>query len=226
MASNKSIWFHIGHALERARHAAPPSGGSLQGLSERSEKKTQRSTERHDPEVPALPASDELLAAGLAMAVDRALAAWTGRSRPGFGGLLRAGAAGAGAALLVELVRPLLSPDGDRSALGRTTADRMLAGVGHGLVYGSVVEPRVPGPPVLKGALFGSVEYAADPLGGLSGLLGRHAPQRKLPVVGGVFDELDAHERAYLEHVAFGIALAVLYGSRRESNGMRSEDDE
>jgi hypothetical protein len=226
MASKKSIWFHLGHALERARHAAPSSGASLKGLTERSEKRTQPSSERHDPEVPALPSGDELMAAGLAMAVDRALAAWTGRSRPGFTGLLRAGAAGAGAALLVELVRPLLSAGGDLPVLDRSTADRMLAGVGHGLVYGSVIEPRVPGPTVVKGALFGSVEYAADPLGGLSGLLGRHAPHRRLPVVGGVLDELDAHERAYLEHVVFGIALAVLYGSRPASNGMRPEDDE
>jgi hypothetical protein len=225
MASTKSFWFRLGHALERAR-STPPSRRPLQGLAERSDERAEPSTGRRSPEVPALPSGDDLLAAGVAMAVDRALAAWTGSRRPGLSGLLRAGAAGAAAALLVELVRPLLTGEGDRPRLDRTTADRMLAGVGHGLVYGSVVEPRVPGPPALKGALFGSVEYAADPLGGLAGVLGPHAPQRRLPVVGGMLDELEPHERAYLEHVVFGITLALLYGSRSSSNGMRPEDDE
>jgi hypothetical protein len=106
------------------------------------------------------------------------------------------------------------------------TGARVLVGAGQGLLYGAVVEPRLPGPTLLKGALFGSAEFAANPAGGLSHLVGAHAPQTRLPLVGTLLDDLDAHERTYLEHVTFGIALAVLYGSSPASNGMVAEDDD
>lgn len=166
------------------------------------------------------------MAAGVTLVVDRALAAWSGRSAPGFVRLLRAAAAGAAAALLVDLVRPLLHDDDGLPELDRDTVGHLLAGIGEGLVYGGVVEPRVPGPALLKGALYGSVEYAVHPLGGLSGILGSHAPQRKVPFLGAVFDELDGSDRAYLEHLVFGIALALLYESSSSSNGIRPDDDE
>ncbi|NIX22339.1 MAG: hypothetical protein GWN07_21900, partial [Actinobacteria bacterium] len=72
--------------------------------------------------------------------------------------------------LLADLVRPLLRDDADLPGIDRDTAEHMLAGLGQGLIYGGVVEPRVPGPALVKGALFGSLEYAVHPLGGLSGL--------------------------------------------------------
>ncbi|MGB1657044.1 MAG: hypothetical protein ACPHO4_06810, partial [Longimicrobiales bacterium] len=75
------------------------------------------------------------------------------------------------------------------------------------------------------GALFGSAEYMADPLGGVSGLLGRHAPQNRLPVVGDLLHRLEDHEQAWLEHVAFGIALAVIYESSDSSNGILADDE-
>jgi hypothetical protein len=223
MASKKSIWFRIGNALERTRHTASTPGRSVARLDARGERQRRRPPTKSDRSAPSVPSGDELMAAGIAMAVDRALAVWTGRSRPGITGLLRAGAAGAAAALLADLLRPLLRGGADPPEVDDSTADRILAGVGQGLVYGSIIEPRVPGPPIVKGALYGSIEYAADPVGGLAGLLGSHSPQRKLPVVGGVLDRLDAKDRIYLEHVVFGITLALLYGSNRSSNGIRPE---
>ena len=139
---------------------------------------------------------------------------------------MRAGAAGAAAALLVELVRPLLHGDAGLPILDRATGDRLIAGVGQGLVYGALVEPRVPGPALVKGALYGSVEYAADPIGGLSTVFGSHTPQARIPGVGEFLDGMDPHDRAYLEHVVFGIALALLYESSSSSNGIAPEDDE
>jgi hypothetical protein len=87
-----------------------------------------------------------------------------------------------------------------------------------------VIEPRVPGPSVLKGALFGSAEYAADAAGGLVRILGAHAPQRRLPFVGRMLEAIDPHDRVYLEHLAFGVALAILYGSSVPSNGMFADE--
>jgi hypothetical protein len=89
-----------------------------------------------------------------------------------------------------------------------------------------VIEPRVPGPSALKGALFGSAEYAADAAGGLARILGAHAPQRRLPFVGRMLEEIDSHDRVYLEHLAFGVALALLYGSSAPSNGIVSDDED
>jgi hypothetical protein len=222
MAGKHSIWYHIGHALERARHTEP-ARRAVTGLAER--KETKKSVAERDDERPAIPSADELMTAGAAVVVDRVLATWSGRKAPGLTRLIRAGAAGAAAALLVDLVRPLVTGERDRRLLDEGTTDRLLAGAGQGLVYGVIVEPRLPGPAVMKGAVYGSAEYWADPVGGLSGLLGGHAPQRHLPVLGDVMDALGDHERAYLEHLVFGIALALLYESRSSSSGILPDDE-
>jgi len=148
------------------------------------------------PGAEPIPSTDELVAAGLAVVVDRVLASWSGRRAPGFTRLLRAAAAGATASVLSDLVRPLVTGSRDRAPIDQGTVDRMLAGAGQGLLYGAVVEPRLPGHAVVKGAVYGSAEYWTDPMGGLSHLLGGHAPQRHLPVLGEVLDGLEDRERA------------------------------
>jgi hypothetical protein len=170
--------------------------------------------------------TEELITTAITVLAGRVLAAWRPRRRPGPIRLLRAALAGGGAALLLDLVRPLLVGRPALPVLDGETAGRLLAGVGQGLVYGTVVEPRVPGPALLKGALFGSAEYAADPAGGLGHLLGAHTPQGRLPVVSQLLDEIDVHDRAYLEHLVYGVALALLYGSSRSSNGIRPDDED
>ena len=230
MSSKKSIWFHLGHALERARQAPDRSGRTLSGLAERRSDPPPERNGRGLPirteGPPELPAADELIAASLAVAVDQLLGRWTGARAPSVTGLIRACAAGATAAILVDLVRPLLRGDAEARPLDENTADRLLSGVSQGLMYGGLVEPRLPGPPILKGAVYGSVEYAADPVGGLNALLGSHAPHSRIPFVGDLLDGVDDHERAYLEHQIFGIALAILYDSRPSSSGIDDEVDE
>lgn len=224
MASTNNIWFQIGHAIERARYGVPAKGASVASLRDRlAQRGEQRVHERESR--PTVPTSDDLITAGVAMIVDRILGSWGRRADPGFTRLLRAAASGAAAALIVDLVRPLLRGEPGLPALDRETADRIIAGAGQGLVYGAVVEPRVPGPSLAKGVLFGSAEYMADPLGGVSGLLGQHAPQNRLPVVGDVLHRLEDHEQAWLEHVAFGIALAVIYESSDSSNGIFHDEE-
>jgi hypothetical protein len=101
-----------------------------------------------------------------------------------------------------------------------------LTGVAQGLAYAAVVEPRLPGPGVLRGAIYGAVEYAVVPLGGLTKLFGKATPQGRLPVVGRVLDRVDAHDRVFLEHLAFGVVIGALYGARGESSGIRFEVDD
>lgn len=222
MASKKSLWYRIGFALERAKHPIPSAGEKLTGLAERARERLPR---RLDEEGGKGLSTEDLMSAGLILAAGKMLDAWRPRREVGLSALLRAAAAGAGAALLIDLVRPLIAGRPAVAVFDGETAERLLAGAGQGLLYGAVVEPRIPGPPLLKGALFASAEYAADPAGGLTRLLGGHAPLRRLPVVGDLLHGLDAHDRTYLEHLTFGIALAVLYGSSPSSNGILPEED-
>ena len=138
--------------------------------------------------------------------------------------LLRASAAGAGAALLLDMVKPWLAGRAEVPALDQDAATRLLLGAGQGLLYGTVVEPRVPGPPVVKGAVFAIAEYLADPAGGLTQILGAHMPHSRLPVVSDLLEDLEPHDREVLEHLAFGITLAVLCGASPSRNGSADSD--
>ncbi len=222
MASEESIWFRVGYALERARRAQG-ARKTLTSLADRDAETTDG-----EPRRPTLawPSADELVSSGVAALISGLLDARRPSNGTRLGRLLRAGAAGAGAALLLDVLRPLLSGTPSLPTVDRDTGDRVLVGIGQGLVYGAVVEPRVPGPPLLKGALFGSAEYATDLAGGLSHLLGAHAPQGRVPVLGDFLESLDSHDRRYLEHVVFGIALALLYGSSPSSNGILVDGEE
>ena len=222
MPPKQSFLFRLGYALERARQGPPAAGRSLKGIAERQAKPSGGEGRPSQ----AWLSVDDIITSGAAAAAAKVLDGWKPRKQAGALQLLRAGAAGATAALIVDVLRPLLRGGHGVGPFDAETGDRLLAGIGQGLVYGAVVEPRVPGPILVKGALYGTAEYAADPLGGLSRVLGAHAPQRRLPVVGHLLEDLDPHDRAYLEHVIFGVALAVLYGSSSSSNGMRIELEE
>ena len=225
MPHKKSLWYKVGFALEKARQAPASGGRALASLKDRTKPAAEKRS-RKIPNPETWPTADELVASGAAALAGRVLDGWIPRSHGGAARLIRAGVAGATAAFVVEVVRPFLEGRIEAPTLDRKLVDRLLVGAGQGLVYGGVVEPRVPGPAMVKGALYGSAEYAVDPMGGLSHLLGGHAPQGRLPVVAHLLEDLDGHDRAYVEHVAFGMALAILYGSSPSSNGIRVETDE
>jgi hypothetical protein len=220
MTSEESLWYRLGYALEGAK--VPTAAGKAKDGGKRTPKR-RRGAPAAESESST---GDALVTAGIAAVAARLLDAWEPKREVGFKRLLWAGASGAAAALLLDVVKPLLRGEGGLPALDRETADRVLAGVGLGLIYGAVVEPRVPGPALLKGALFGSADYAAEAAGGLTRLLGAHAPHGKLPFVGRIFEDADAHDGAYLEHLAFGVTLALLYGSSPSSNGIVEDDGE
>ncbi|MBM4184622.1 MAG: hypothetical protein FJ207_10480 [Gemmatimonadetes bacterium] len=231
MTSEESLWYRLGYALEggkvtqtggKARPRRAGRGGRPRGGRTEREGRTrpsQAETERES----AL--TDDLVTAGIAAAAARLLDAWQPSRKAGWKRLAWAGAAGAAATLLIDLLKPVLRGKPELPEFDRDLLERLLAGAGQGLIYGAVVEPRVPGPPLLKGALFGSAEYAAAASGGLGRLLKAHAPQARLPLVGQIFEDADPEERAYLEHLAFGVALALLYGSSPSSNGTDEEGE-
>ncbi|HAC04415.1 MAG TPA: hypothetical protein EYM78_14980 [Gemmatimonadetes bacterium] len=224
MPPKQSLWFRLGYALERAREGPPAAGRSLRGLAEQQTKPLK--AEGESGPGPAWPSIDSIVASGASAAVAKVLNGWKPQRKASTLRLLRAGAAGAAAALLVDMLRPLIRGEPGVGPLDKETVDRLIAGIGQGLVYGAVVEPRIPGPTLVKGALYGTAEYAVDPVGGLSRLLGPHAPQHRLPVIGHLLEDLDSHDRAYAEHMVFGVALALLYGSSPSSNGIRIDVDD
>jgi len=223
MSSENSIWFRLGYALERTRQAPATGARKLAKLGDR---RPAEVGARVLPSPEDWPSADQLVASGAVALAAKALDAWRPRHRTGIEDLLKAGLAGAAAAIAVEAVRPLLAGRAELPGLDERTLERILAGAGQGLVYGAVVEPRVPGPAVVKGALYGSAEYAVDPMGGMARLLGSRAPLRRVPVLGTLLDGLTPHDRSFVEHVVFGTAVALIYGSRRSSKGILDDGAE
>ena len=75
MASTNNIWFQIGHALERARQGVPAKDSSVASLRDRLAKREEQREKERDAR-PPVPTSDDLMAAGVAMVVDRVLGSW------------------------------------------------------------------------------------------------------------------------------------------------------
>jgi hypothetical protein len=118
--------------------------------------------------------------------------------------------AGAAAAFLAELARPAITGIKSETPLEEELTDVLLAGVGRGLLYAALVEPRIPGPPLLQGAAYGGLEYALMPWGGLGELAGSHSPQGKIPALAMLLKDRGADEQL-VEHIAYGVAVALLY---------------
>jgi hypothetical protein len=166
-----------------------------------------------------------LVTAGAGALAGKLLGLIPARRKPGVMGLVRAGAAGAGAALLRELLNPVLRGEPRLTGLGPRSGDALLAGAARGLLYAAMLEPRLPGPVPVQGILYGSLEYAVSPWGGLTGVLGERAPHRRIPLLNGLFNDEQLGEDGYLDHLLFGIALALFYGAGAEvSSGI--DDDE
>jgi hypothetical protein len=220
MPSENDFWYRLGFALERARQG--PGSGSPK-LATLDERRPAARGGRRLPSPAEWPAADQLLTSGAVAAAAKLLDLWRPRHKVRMKGLMKGGLAGAAAALAVELVRPLLEGRAELPTLDEGTVERLVAGAGQGLLYGAVVEPRLPGPSVVKGTVYASAEFAVQPVGGLSGLLGSKAPLRRVPAVGAVLDGLAPRDRSYVEHLAFGIALALIYGEGESSSGTRDE---
>ena len=209
MPANKSLWYRIGYAMERARLSAP-AGEEIAPTKRKGKKKSQR--------LPALSkvrrsgrVVDTVLAVGAGTLATRVLRFWPTRHRAGVIGLMRAAASGAAASVCLRLLQPHLAGKGRAGAIDQELLDLLLSGVGRGLIYGAVVEPRVPGPSLLQGAAYASLEYLVAPWGGLEGVLGKESPQGRLPVLTYLFRADNPGEMHFLDHLVFGVTLALLY---------------
>lgn len=202
---SKNIWYQLGYALETARRQVPAP--------RKVSKKPGKTDETRTPS-----AVDQLLTAGGGVVAHKVISVIAGDS-PGTLRMARAALAGAGAAFALSLIR---RPNG---SLGNGQAPdpalELLVGAGRGILYSSLVEPRLLGPPVFRGATFGVMEYIASPMGGLDGILGAASPHRTLPVLSVLFASDDAPSGSLTHHMAFGAALGLLYGGGRTRRGKR-----
>lgn len=223
--SSQNLWYQLGYALEKAR--AKPTRDRIHVLGEklaafRDGRQGARTPARRRPsgkldaQGEGAETLDWILASVSGALASRLLREWKPRRRPGPALLVRAAAAGAAAMIFQELAHALLSDDPRASVnRARSLADRLVSGTARGLVYGAIAEPRLPGPPVLRGVAYGTAEFLLSPLGGVGKLLGNQAPYRRIPLLRLLVEDSPAMEDGYVEHLVFGLALALMAGETR-----------
>ena len=218
MADTSDLWYRLGYALENARHGRPAR--SLRSLSSRPPAAARRkdndaAARAAKPGEDGEGALELALTAGAGAIVARLLDAWPGRDGPGVVGLARGAAAGALAAVQREALAPLLQGELETPHWDEGVAERAGAGAARGLVYGALLEPRLVGPGLLRGLTYGAAEWALGEWGGVRGVLARHTPYRRLPVVGSALGEAEGGESTLVDNLAYGIALGLLYDAGR-----------
>ncbi|MEX2531701.1 MAG: hypothetical protein WD960_13115 [Gemmatimonadota bacterium] len=159
-------------------------------------------TENHLPAI-----LREMAAPSLTAVSSKAIRRWAKRRRPSLPRILRGAAAGAGAAGIVHAYRYFT---GDRDELD--LIDELLAGAGRGVIYAAVLNPLLPGPPVVRGAVVGTADYLISAWGGVYGLLQDLSPAQHLPLVRTLLETGDAEDDPYIAFLIYGLALAVLQG--------------
>ena len=146
---------------------------------------------------------------------------WSRTHRPSPRALARGAIAGAGAAGIVLLYRMLMAPRtkgigdvGPEEAEASTDeiADELLAGAGRGLIYAALLDPYLPGPPILRGAMIGAADYLTAPLGGLFSRLQEFSPIRRVPVISILLETGDAEDDPFLLFLLHGALLGLIYG--------------
>ena len=217
---SKSIWYQLGYALESARHGASSARSTAEARSV-----PNRRGKAADPERRLISSTmDQLIATGAGILGDRLFSVLVGK-RPGTLRLTRAALAGAGAALALSLFRPGKNGTKEGGQTPYDPTEELLTGAARGMLYGAVLEPRLPGSPLLRGATFGVMEYVTSPFGGLDVILGASSPNRTMPIVAALLGPggsgVKPRAGSIIDHVAFGVALGLLYGAGRASRGSR-----
>jgi len=207
-----SIWHLLGEALERA-------GAALVATSEPPTAKEKLRWRGKPSTAPGEPWSEILLGTGTAL-FSAAAFRWSRSHTPPARLLVRGAAAGAGAALALVLLR-LLRERGeggarpDATELAQEVSDELLAGAGRGVLYAALLHPLLPGPPLLRGALAGTADYLASPLGGVFSQLQPLSPIRRVPVISVLLEIGDVEESGLLPFILQGAILGALYGDPR-----------
>lgn len=127
--------------------------------------------------------------------------------------------AGVAATVLADFAARTLDPElRDRRPLLQDDPDvmfrRLAGGVAMAAGYASLLYPRLPGPPLLRGLAFGALEVAAAPSGGLV-RMAADAPGVRYPLQPLA---LEAEEDpGPVAHLAFGLGLGLFYRDAEET---------
>jgi hypothetical protein len=251
MKGKKDLWFRVGEAMERVLQAVPgveePSGPRRKGSRSAPKRGRRRGKGRKGQarsgggarllglldrdgggldELARSPLAG-LAAAGTGTMALRLVRRWTDQRRPPMSALLGAAGAGAGAALLRELVLTALDRDqgGDT---GEALVGAVLNGASEGLVYASLMEPFLPDSTLLQGSILGAAGFAAAPYGGVAGVFRPLSPHRSIPLLGSLLEAAeDAREdRSLVEHLVYGLAVALVYRKLVRARSSKGMDDE
>jgi len=209
--NTETRWYDLGFALERARQN--PSRDRLDGLVDRL--MSFRSGTDDGDQVAArdgADAFDALLGGGAAALGRQMLKALPKHSDPSVTRVAKGAAAGAAATLARELTAPLFEGRFERPDIDDGLPQRLASGAARGALFAAVIDPRLPGPAPLRGAVYAAVEYLLAPNGGIGRIAGGIAPWRILPGADAVVKKLDAGEESIVDHLVFGLALALLLG--------------
>jgi hypothetical protein len=139
--------------------------------------------------------------------------------RPGPVSWTRVVIAGIAATFLADLAARTLDDgrgeEGASDRVGRPAGDdpeallrRYGAGIALSAGYASLLYPRLPGPPLLRGLAFGALEVAASRRGGLV-RLAAETPGLRFPLQGLALPPEE--DTGPLAHLAFGLGLGLFY---------------
>ena len=204
--TDPSFWYTLGRTVETAVSALPGGRGDVSSLLSRPDPPPGRRSNGRNP-------ISGILAGATTAFVTSRLSNWTGSRRPRLQRLLRGAVAGAGAAGVLMAARVLIErKEGTAVEDAAEVADELLAAAGRGVLYASLLDPYLPGPPVLRGALAGTAEYLTTPWGGIYSLLRPLSPIRKVPVISVLLETSEAEDDPYVAFLLYGVMLGLFYG--------------
>jgi len=210
-----SFWHDLGHRMEAIMSFV--SGSTTRSPAHRSKSRPNSDGDLDRP--PSATGDTEILGGAVAALVLSLVAKWSRSRKPAPRSLAKGAAAGAvvaGAALLIRILvtrtnEDALSGNGAGESAGEVI-DELLAGAGRGLIYAALLAPHLPGPPIIRGALTGTADYLAAPLGGLFSRLQAISPIRRAPVISILLETGDAEDDPFLAFLIQGMLLGLIYG--------------
>lgn len=216
MSDTDARWYDLGYALEKARET--PSRSRLNGLVDRLMSFRGGSSDGDDDGEVSETSSDggamfdAVVGGGVTALSRQLLKAVPKRTDPTVMRVAKGAAAGAAATFARELSAPLLRGRLETPEIGDGLAERLASGAARGALFAAVIDPRLPGPVALRGAVYAAVEYLLAPNGGLGRMMGSAAPWRIIPGAESVVRKLESGEESVVDHLIFGLALALLLG--------------
>lgn len=215
--TDRSLWYTLGRAVESVASAFPGRASNPERPRPAKPSDDPRRGWRGGPSAPGDPERTAyplgLLAGGATALLGTMLTKRLVTHRPSSRRLARGAVAGAGAAALIFAARELGgSRRADEREDDQDVLDELLGGAGRGLIYAALIDPHLPGGPLLKGVLAGTLDYTLAPAGGLFRSLEPLSPIHRVPVVSALLEVGYSEADPYLAHLCNGILLGLLCG--------------